>query len=194
MKSYRRILLAALLLLPAVTFAQNFALKTNLLYGAYTQTPNLGVEIGLGKRSTLDIGSGYNPWNWEGTQESNRKLVHMLGNIEYRYWLCRKYNGHFFGLHALGSEYNISEYELPLLFGEGSKDFRYEGWATGAGISYGYQFILGRSWNLEANIGFGYAYFKYDKYECPQCGDIIGSAQRDYLGPTKAGISLIFIF
>lgn len=176
-----------------VSNAQTVAVKTNLLYGAYTYTPNLSIEIGLGKKSTLDIGGGYNPWNLQGTEQGNKKLVHWLGNIEYRYWLCQRFNGHFFGVHALGSQYNISQHELPLLFGKGSKEFRYEGWAAGAGISYGYQWVVGRRWNIEANIGIGYARLQYDKYECKNCGSKLGNEVRNYFGPTKAGISLIYI-
>lgn len=41
-------------------FAQNVAIKTNLLYGAYTYTPKLSLEVGLGRRSTFDFGMGYN--------------------------------------------------------------------------------------------------------------------------------------
>jgi len=195
MKLKARILLVALFLLPmSVLQAQIAAVKTNLFYGAYTLTPNLGAELGLGSRSTLDVGAGYNPWNYEGSETDNKKLVHLLGEVEYRYWLCEKFNGHFFGAHALGSLYNISQYELPLLFGEGSKNYRYEGWAAGAGISYGYQFLLGKNWNLETSIGVGYIYLKYDKYDCVKCGEPSGSARRDYIGPTKATVSLLYTF
>lgn len=177
-----------------VANAQKIAVKANLFYGAMTYTPNLGIEIGLSMRSTLDINGGYNPWNLKGSESSNKKLVHWLGNVEYRYWLCEKFNGHFFGVHALGSQYNISQHELPLFFGKGSKGYRYEGWAAGAGVSYGYQWILGKHWNLEANIGIGYARLKYDKYNCVKCGDKVGSDFRNYFGPTKAGVSLIYVF
>ena len=200
MKLTTKILYSVLLLLPAVASAQSVGIKTNLFYGGYTQTPNLGVEFGLGSRSTLDIGAGYNPWNLDGKKDANgvvydnKKLVHVLGAIEYRYWLCERFNGHFFGVHGLGSQYNVAEYELPLLFGEGSKGYRFEGWAAGAGISYGYQFILGRSWNLEATVGFGFAVLQYDKYDCPKCGEFIDRYRRDYIGPTRAGISLIYVF
>ena len=187
--------IVALVLLPvAALYAQNIAVKTNLFYGAYTQTPNIGAEFGLSKRNTLEIGAGYNPWNYAGSEENNKKLVHWLGAAEYRYWLCEKFNGHFFGVHALGSMYNISQYELPLLFGEGSKGFRYEGWAAGGGVSYGYQFLLGTHWNLEANIGFGYLYLKYDKFDCKKCSDPLGSFNRSYIGPTKAALSLLYTF
>lgn len=173
--------------------AQHVAVKTNLLYGAYAYTPNLSLEIGLGHRSSLDIGGGYNPWNRDGSRVNNKKLVHWLGQIEYRYWLCGKFSGHFFGIHALGTQYNIAGHELPLLFGKGSKNYRYQGWGAGGGISYGYNFYLGKRWGLEVQVGAGYARLHYDKYDCAKCGRKIGTENRNYFGPTKAGISLIYI-
>lgn len=189
-------ILSILLFSFAIVFnsnAQKVALKTNLLYGAYTYTPNLSAEIGLGKRSTLEIGGSYNPWNLHGSQINNKKLVHWIGQLEYRYWLCSKFGGHFFGIHALGSQYNIAGHELPLLFGKGSKSYRYEGWGAGGGISYGYSFYLGTHWGLETQIGVGYTRLHYDKYDCVKCGKKIGTEKRNYYGPTKAGISLVYI-
>lgn len=168
-------------------------IKTNLLYGGYALTPNLGAEIGLGRRTTLDVSGSYNWFNLDGNKNNNKKRVHWMVQPEFRYFLCEKFNGHFFGVHALYSQYNIGSHNLPMLFGKDSKDFRHEGWAAGAGVSYGYQLMLGRSWNLEFNIGVGYAQLKYDKYACPKCGDKVGTETKHYFGPTKAGVSLIWI-
>ncbi len=187
------VLVLALSLLPTHSHAQKIAAKTNLFYAAYSYTPNLGVEFGLGRKTTLELAGGYNPWNLEGSPDDNQKAVHWMAQAEARYWLCQRFNGHFFGLHALGSQYNISGHNLPLLFGSGSSAYRYQGWAAGAGISYGYQFLLGRRWNLELNIGVGYARMKYDKYRCAHCSEKIGSESKNYFGPTRAGISLIYI-
>ncbi|MCC8062099.1 MAG: DUF3575 domain-containing protein [Rikenellaceae bacterium] len=174
--------------------AQDVALKTNLFYGIYTYTPNLGMEIALGQRSTFEVSGGYNPWNLNGSAEDNKKLVHWLGTVEYRYWLCRKFNGHFFGVHALGGQFNIARHELPLLLGKGSRNYRYQGWGVGAGLTYGYQFVLGRHWNLEASAGIGYARLHYDKYDCIKCGRKLGTESRNYFGPTKAALSLVYLF
>lgn len=173
--------------------AQHVAVKTNLLYGGYTYTPNLSLEIGLGHRSTLDLGGGYNWFNLEGSQADNKKLVHWLGQVEYRYWTCSKFGGHFLGVHALGSQFNIGGQELPLLLGRGSEAYRHEGWGVGAGLSYGYSFYLSNRWSVELNIGVGYARLNYDKYACAKCGTKIATENRNYWGPTKAGISLIYI-
>ena len=86
--------LLILTLLVSYSRAQDIAIKTNLLYGGYTYTPNLSLEIGLGKRSTLDLGGGYNPWNLDGTAENNKKLVHWLSvaNIILRNRICHSYS------------------------------------------------------------------------------------------------------
>ena len=45
------------------TYLPKFAIKTNALYWA-TSTPNLGIEVGLAKKLTLDISGNYNPWKF----------------------------------------------------------------------------------------------------------------------------------
>ncbi len=52
------------LLLAGMTnvYGQKFAVKSNLLYDA-TATINLGVEMGLSKKWTLDLSGNYNGWN-----------------------------------------------------------------------------------------------------------------------------------
>lgn len=173
--------------------SQQVGVKTNLLYGAYTATPNMGLEIRLAKASTLDIGVGYNPWNLNGSTQNNKKLVHWLSQVEYRRWLCQRFTGHFFGVHALGTQFNIAGHELPLLLEKGSKNYRYQGYGYGGGISYGYNFFLGKRWGLEATIGMGYARLHYDKYDCVKCGEKMGADVKNYFGPTRAGISLVYI-
>ena len=167
--------------------------KTNLLYGGLAFAPNLGVEVGLGKHTTLDISAGYNWWNVDGSATSNNKLARFMIQPEFRYFLCDRFKGHFFGVHSLYSMYNIAGHEMPMLFGKGSKDYRFQGDAYGAGISYGYQLMLGTRWNLEFQVGIGYARLSYDKYEWKKCGEIQTSSHKNYFGPTKLGISLIYI-
>lgn len=104
--------------------AQKVAVKTNIPYWA-TTTPNLGFEFGLGARTTLDISGGYNFWTLN--REANRKIKHFVVMPEVRWWLCERFNGHFFGLHAGYTEYNISNVRIPFRPAS-SKDHRYQGW------------------------------------------------------------------
>lgn len=180
----------AVLWLGSQANAQVIAGKTNFLYWG-TTTPNLGLEVGLGKKTTLELVGGYNPWTLD--KDENKKIKHWLVMPEFRYWLCERFNGHFFGLHTGYTFYNVSGVRIPFQE-EWTKDHRYQGWATGVGLSYGYSWVLGKRWNIEASIGVGYVYTNYDRYECATCGRFKGSEDKHYFGPTKASISLIYIF
>ncbi len=162
-------------------------IKTNLLYDA-TTTLNLGAEFRLGRKLTLDVPVSYNPW----TFDNNKKWKHLLVQPELRWWTCEAFNGHFFGLHAHYAYYNVGGLDNPP-FSKYMNEHRFQGWLAGAGLSYGYHWILGKRWSLEATLGIGYAYMKYDKYPCKKCGEKLGSETKHYVGPTRAGISLIYM-
>lgn len=163
--------------------------KTNLAYWA-TLTPNLSGEIGLGKTTSLEVMGSNNRWNLEGSNNDNKKLVHWLIKPEFRYWLCERFNGHFFGLHAFYGKYNISGHTVPLLF---EKKYRYEGDLLGGGISYGYHWMWSKRWGMEFNVGIGAASLDYTKHECVKCGKEVEHTRKTYIGPTGAGLKLIFV-
>lgn len=161
-------------------------IKSNLLYDA-TATFNLGAEFWLSQRTSLDVSGNWNPW----TFNANRKWKHVLVQPEFRWWTKETFRGHFFGLHAHYAYYNVGN--LPNgPFSRNMKESRYEGWLAGAGVGYGYRWNFARRWALEAEIGVGYAYLDYDKYECGNCGVKLSSDTRHYFGPTKAAVSLIY--
>lgn len=165
------------------------ALKTNLLTDAALLSPNLKLEFGLSKRTSLELSYIIRPWR-NKEKDNDKKLLYWFASPEFRYWTCERFNGHFFGIHPFFGEYNVSGYKIPQVF---EKDFRYEGTAMGAGISYGYHLILNHRWSLEATVGVGYAYLKYDKFECGKCGNKINNFTKSYFGPTRVAINLIYI-
>jgi len=173
----------------SILFAQNWGVKTNLAHWAAGVTPNAGMEFALNRKYTLEIGGGINRFNFS----DNKKAHHWIVQPELRYWTCESFNGHFFGLHALAGEFNIGGYDVPVGRLSKFKDHRYEGFAYGAGLSWGYQWVIGPKWNFELNLGAGYAYLTYDKYPCIKCGSMIGSDTNNYFGVTKAAVSLIYL-
>ena len=55
--------------------------------------------------------------------------------------------------------------------------------------------MLGRHWNFAAEIGFGYSYVRYDRFECEGCEQKVESDQEHhYIGPTKAALNLVYVF
>ena len=247
--------------------AQEMALKSNLLYDV-TSTINLGYEVALGHKTTLDIWVNYNPWKlgnkWVGLYESeldipspsaskrDSKLKHFLIQPEIRWWTCEKFNGHFFGVHLHGGAFNVGALKLPFDWGrykdtngnylgtypaqmrpighdnlivqgiayhrsqsaypglgeeanntndkywgiadsDGIFINSYEGWFAGVGVSYGYHWILAPRFSLEFTVGLGYAYIDYQKNRCTDCVVKLDEGVKHYFGPTRAGISMVFM-
>ena len=81
----KRIGFILLLFTSSVGFAQKYAVKTNLAYWA-TTTLNIGGEIALAPRMTLDMTANYNPFHFRG----NKKIMHWAVQPEWRYWTCRR--------------------------------------------------------------------------------------------------------
>jgi len=160
-----------------------WGVKSNVLYDAAASI-NLGVELKIAKKMTLDLPVSYNPF----TFSQNKKWKHILVQPELKWWLCEPFSGHFFGIHAHYAYYNVGAIGSNWM-----KQYRFEGWLAGAGLSYGYQFYLGPRWSLETSIGIGYAHLKYNQYRCENCGDHIAKENKNYFGATKAAVSLIYI-
>ena len=182
------IVLGHLLFIPMMMFGQ-VAVKTNVPLDAVC-IPNVGVEVGLSKKVTIDVPFYYNPWKYSDSKMLKLSMVQP----EVRYWLCDKFNGHFFGVHGMVGNYHTTGIDLPFTIFDDLDKYRYKGNFYGGGISYGYQFILGRHWNIEATVGVGYAYVDYKQYECKECGDMVRKSDKNYFGPTKAALSLVYLF
>ncbi len=173
-------------LISLTAMGQHWGVKTNLLYDA-TTTINLGVEVALGKSLSLDVSGNNNGWTFSDDKQWQNWMVQP----EFRVWLCEKFNGHFFGIHALGGQYDFYKVNLPFDIYPDLKDYNYKGDFYGGGLSYGYQWMLGNRWGFELTVGGGYLYAKYDKYDNPG-GAKLESGNKNYWGFTKAGITIIY--
>lgn len=177
---------------------QTIAAKTNLLYDV-TTTINLGLEVGVAPKWTLELPVNYNPWSFPidrtttvngvtSTERIERKIKHWLIQPEGRYWFCEKFNGHFVGLHGIIGGYNVGGFDFL-----GLKEDRYQGNVYGGGLAYGYHYILNTHWSIEGTIGAGVVYLDYKQYECPVCGALKDDATTIRFAPTKVGISIIYM-
>lgn len=182
---FRKIVISVVLFwgFSVVGNAQNLAVKTNLLYDA-TATFNAGVEIATSQRWSVDLSGNYNAW----TLFDDVRYKHWLVQPELRFWFCDRFSGHFLGVHGILGQYNVGGFGQLL-------DYRYQGGAAGAGVAYGYDWILGRHLNLEAEVGLGFVYTEYDQFKCVGCGKkILEDQPYLYTGLTKLAINLIYFF
>lgn len=161
------------------------ALKNNLLYDL-ALAPNIEVEIPIGRQ--WSVNAEYKcPW-WS---DSSEELCYQLlsGGLEGRFWLGdlrthSRLTGHFVGVYAEGGIYDFQ------FKGDG-----YQGKYYGAaGLTYGYSTRISRQLAFEFSLGIGYLTTEYQKYT-PYEGSLVwmSSGQYNFIGPTKAKISLVWL-
>lgn len=159
-------------------------LRTNLLYDAVL-LPNVGVELGLGRKWTfLAEGTG----NWLGQNSKHRYWRMNCASIEARVWTAGvasaiMHKGHHWGIYAAAYRYDFE------FGGKGQMgDFNY-----GGGISYGYSAPIGRKLSLDFGLAVGYIGGKYKEYK-PIDSHYVWQADknRNYVGPTKLELSLVW--
>ena len=188
-------LLAVMLLTLAAPAAraQKVGLKTNLLYDALL-SPTIGVEFAMAPQWTMDISGTLNNW-----PVNDHRWKQWMVQPEARYWFCQRFSGHFLGVHALGGQFNFGNLKnnIKFLGTDFSQltDRRFQGWMVGAGVAYGYSWILSRHWNIEAELGIGWIYTRSDEFRCANCGKRLKEdVPHNYCGPTKAAVNLIYTF
>ena len=173
--------------------AQNAAVKTNILYDA-TATVNVGMEFGLAPKWTLDLSGNLNAWS----KNEHTKWKHWMIQPEARYWFCDRFSRQFLGAHLIGGAFNFGNINnnISFLGTDFSRlsDKRYQGYAYGAGVAYGFAFVLSKHFNLELEAGFGYMCLDYETYECDGCGRKVAEDIHHYVGPTKAAVNLVYVF
>lgn len=172
--------------------AQDAAIKTNLLYDGFA-APSLGLEVGLAPKWTFDISGNANYWS-----VNHHQWKHWEVTPELRYWLCEKFQGNFIGVNVMGGMYNFANIGGLKKFLNNDltqlKDNRIKGWGVGAGIVYGHTWVLAKHVNLEAEIGVGWIYTRYNKYDLKTGTRLRHNAVHNYVGPTKAALNLEYVF
>lgn len=82
----------------------------------------------------------------------------------------------------------------PHTFGlySGVKNRRLQGDLLAIGAKYGYSWMLGRDWRLEAEAGIAVGYAWYKEYDCATCGTFYGKDGRLFLLPLL-GINISYM-
>ena len=137
--------------------------------------------------------------NFRGWLNGEQTWKHWLVQPEFRYWFCDRFAGHFIGVHGIAGQFNWGNFDKAYDFLNTHfsylEDHRAQGWGVGAGVVYGYAWVLNRHWNIEAEIGAGFIMTRHDVYNCEACASMIDSdVKHTYYGPTKAAINLVYIF
>ncbi|MDE6205436.1 MAG: DUF3575 domain-containing protein [Duncaniella sp.] len=170
-----------------------WALRTNLLFDMLA-APTIGAELYLGHNFSVQ---GQWTYAWWSHRSKNFFWRIYGGDIGVRWWFGRKprkhpLSGHHVGIYAQAV---IWDFELG---GRGYMGGVPGGaiWNRaniGAGVEYGYSMPVSDRWNIDFCIGIGYLGGACREY-LPECGYYVWQSTRNlnYIGPTKAEISLVY--
>lgn len=170
------------------------AVKTNTLYDLLI-TPNIGVELPINQEYSVAVNWMY-AW-WKRDQSSWYHRVYG-GDIEIRRYFkqlpwkaSRTTNGTtpLTGWH-IGAYAQMVTYD----FEWGGTGYLGDRWSYAAGIAVGYSKNLAKRLNLDFTLGVGYLTGEYMEYKpIDNCYVWQATKDRNWVGPTKAEVSLVWI-
>lgn len=163
------------------------AVKTNLLYDVLA-TPNIAVEIPLGKRWSIFADYTFPWWEWDNNSRAWEDLDWKLGA---RYWFGDRtkrdvLTGLFAGGFGAAGYYDVQPHH---------KGWQGEFYAVG--LEGGYAWRLSKHWHFEVSGALGYMHTKYRRYH----GELNDqhlvykyNGKYDWVGPVKLNASIVYLF
>jgi hypothetical protein len=182
-------------------------------YNPISFAQSAGLEGQLTSPKPTEVGDGK-------PKAYRTSLQHWVIQPEVKWWVCEKFYGHYLGLHGVYGSYDVGGvHYLPESIGDGFtitegpnkgklqkdglRNMRFQGTMLGGGISYGYHYIISNRFSLDFSLGLGYVSLNYDKYAAIDGveknvingidANLVKKTQMDYFGPTKIGITAVYI-
>lgn len=155
----------------------HFALRTNLLRWA-TLTPDLGVEWRINRSVGIAVDGSYTSWAWK---DSVRRYALWEVNPELRWYLGQKKNCYVGAMFKAGA------------FSYKFTDTGKQGNLLGGGVTGGYVLNLSDALAIDFSLGLGYVRADFDEYSVVD-GMYLrdGRQKKNWWGPTKAGVTLVW--
>ena len=168
-------------------------LRSNILYDLLG-VPNAGAEITVSPSISVKAGVMYAWWS----SRSRNRFWRVYGidvGAQWRFGAQRRnlFSGHHAGVYLLGLGYDFEFGGKGEMAGKPGRNL----WLRmqwGAGVEYGYTLPVGRRFSFDFALGIGYLGGTYHTYR-PADGCYVweSTRRRNYWGPTKAEVSLIWL-
>lgn len=187
MNKLKQISVAILLLLgiPAKSYAQEWAVSTNL--AGYLNLGTLNIEASYAplRHVSFDISAKYNPFTYHtrnGSQFQNRQRTCAVG---IRLWPWHVMSGWWVATRVQYQEYNQ---------GGILKSRTEEGDKVGLSVAAGYTLMLHKNINMEFGLGGWAGYKWYTVYACPKCGVTLDKGAKAFILPNDLVVSIAYVF
>ncbi len=170
------------------------AAKTNMLYDVML-VPNAGLEFYLGKGFSLEANYMHAWWK---SDPHNWYWRTYGGDLGLRYWFGteaknKPLTGHHIGVYGQVLTYDFEFGNTGIIGGKpGGNLIDEPNWTVG--LEYGYSLPISKRINIDLSIGFGYHWGVFYEYvPVDDCYVWQATKMRNYIGPTKASISLVYL-
>ena len=168
------------------------ALRSNLLFDL-ASVPNIGIELALPRGWTIGLNGMY-AW-WGGSRHARYWRLEGGELTARRYFGRCSLSGWHAGLYVQILRYDICINGTGYLSGYSGSTF-FQQPTYGGGIEAGYAFRLSDRLNLDLTAGAGVLTGQYQTYSASPGHHSVWQSTRNrrYLGPSKAEISLVWLF
>lgn len=170
------------------------AAKTNMIYDLLL-IPNAGVEFHLGKGFSIEANYMHAWWKNDPSHWYWRVYG---GDLGLRYWFGsaskkKPLTGHHIGAYGQVLTYDFELGNMGIMGGQPGGSLKDEpNWTVG--LEYGYSLPIAERLNLDFSIGFGYHWGVFYEYvPVDNCYVWQATKMRSYIGPTKVGVSLVWL-
>jgi len=183
----RLLFLIAFSLISFSVAAQRFTVSTNLIDWANYGTTNVELGFSVAQHLSIVAGGKYNPWDFSKADETiyNKNVVGFAG---LRYWPWYVNSGLWFQFKGQYADYSITGTWRHALD---------EGKAVGAGLAFGYTFMISKHFNIELGAGgWGGYLLEHNLYECTDCMRLREdeSGPRGFVDFDSISAALVFVF
>lgn len=159
-------------------------------------SPNIGYEHGLSRHFSISGDVIWLPYMKKKHEEVFRSFQ---AAAEGRYYFKPSEHdadyiatGWYAGAYAMWGDFNIGLYRHHDM----DRSVRRRGWGVSAGISGGWKYEFNKHWQMDINLGIGYAHLQYNKYKLGGLYEnhpYIRKKTRGYFGPTRFSVSFGYI-
>lgn len=158
--------------------------------------PNIGYEHAFTPKFSVSADAFWLPYL---TKKHEQVFRSFQAAAEARYYFKASLrdndyltDGWYIGAYLLFGNYNIGLYR----HNDMDRSFRRRGWGGSAGISVGWKYEFNRHWQMDVNLGIGYAHLVYDKYKL---GGMYANHplsrfnHYNWVGPTRFSVSFGYV-
>ena len=170
------------------------AAKSNMVYDALL-VPNAGLEFYLGNGFSIEANYMHAWWKSDPHKWYWRAYGADLGIRKYfgRAAKEKPLTGHHIGAYGQVLTYDFELGNMGIIGGVPGGMLKDEPNYT-VGIEYGYSIPVAKRLNIDFSIGVGYHWGVFYEYvPVDDCYVWQATKMRNYIGPTKVGISLVWL-